>query len=428
MATYTTPRGTSDVLPDDQPYWQFVRDTAEHLAARYGYRPVETPLFEEVGLFERGVGDSTDIVRKEMYLLERRGEESKRYALRPEGTAGVVRAYLQHGMFSLPQPVKLYYFAPMFRYDRPQAGRLRQFWHFGVEAIGEEDPALDAEVIELLWRLYAELGLHDLTVLLNSIGDQNCRPAYLAALRAYYEPRLAEVCADCRDRFEKNPLRLLDCKEERCQPIIAGAPLLLEHLCPECREHFARLRGYLDALGVRFEVTPRLVRGLDYYTRTVFEVVPPDVGSQSTVGGGGRYDGLIELLGGRPTPGIGFATGVERIVLNLKRVGAEPPPLLRPEVYVAHIGDAARIPAVTLASALRTAGVRALLGFGERSLKAQLRSANAAQVAYAVIIGDEEAAHETAVLRDLRANSQETLDRETLIARLAAELAPARSP
>lgn len=427
MATFTTPRGTVDILPEDQPYWQFVRHTAERVATRYGYQPIETPLFEEAGLFERGVGGSTDIVRKEMYLLEQRGEESKRYALRPEATAGVVRAYLQHGMFNLPQPVKVWYMGPMFRYDRPQAGRLRQFWQFDVEALGESDPALDAEVIELLWRLYGELGLTDLTVLVNSIGDQNCRPAYIADLREYYRPHLDEICADCRARFETNPLRLLDCKEERCAPLIANAPALLDRLCDECRVHFERLRAYLDAVGVRYEVAPRLVRGLDYYTRTVFEFVPPGGGSQGTVGAGGRYDGLIELLGGRPTPGIGFATGVDRIILNLKRVGAEPPPLPQPEVYVAHLGEPARLPAVTLASALRAAGVRTLQSFGDRSLKAQLRSANAAHAAYAVILGEEEVAAGTAALRDLRANQQETLDRDALVARLAAELAPSAS-
>ena len=428
MSMFSAPRGINDVLPAEQPYWRLVRDTAERVAACFGYQPIDIPVFEEVGLFERGVGDSTDIVRKEMFLLERRAEESKRYALRPEGTAGAVRAYLQHGMFNLPQPVKVYYVAPNFRYERPQAGRVREHTQFGVEALGEADPALDAEVIELLWRLYDELGLRDLTVLLNTIGDHNCRPAYIAELRDYYRPYLEAVCNDCRARFEKNPLRLLDCKEERCQPVIAGAPTLMERLCAPCREHFTRLRSYLDVLGVRYEVTPRLVRGFDYYTRTVFEVVPPDGGSQGTVGAGGRYDGLVELLGGRPTPGIGFGTGLERIILNLKRVGAEPPPLPRPEVYVAHVGEAARTAAVKLAGELRVAGVRTLLGSGERSLRAQLRSANSAGVRYALILGDDEVARGTARLKDLRANSEEEAVHDEVVARLAAEAADGERP
>ncbi len=418
MPLFSAPRGINDVLPDEQAYWRHVRDTAERMAAQYGFQPIDIPMFEEIGLYERGVGDSTDIVRKEMFLIERRGEDAKQFALRPEGTAGVVRAYLQHGMASLPQPVKVFYFVPVFRYERPQAGRLRQHTQFGVEAIGEADPAVDAEVIEMIWRLYDELGLHDLVVLLNTIGDQNCRPAYIAELRDYYRPHLDAVCADDRVRFEKNPLRLLDCKEERCQSVKAGAPTLLERLCDPCREHFATLRAYLDALGVRYEITPTLVRGFDYYSRTVFELVPPDAGSQGTVGGGGRYDGLVELLGGRPTPGIGFATGVERIIINLKRVEARVPSLPAPAVYIAHQGDAARIEAMKLAGELRAAGVGVLLGVGARSLKAQLRSANSARVASAIILGPEEIDAGTAVVRDLGATTQQTLPRAEIVARL----------
>lgn len=422
MSSFTAPRGTNDVLPDEQPHWRLIRDTAERLTARYGYRPIDVPIFEEAALYERGTGDSTDIVRKEMYRLEQRSEESKRYAVRPEMTPGVVRAYLQHGMFNLPQPVKVYSFGTALRYDRPQAGRYRQFTQFNVEAIGETDPAVDAEVIDLIWNLYWELGLRDLTVLLNTIGDQNCRPAYIAELRDYYRPYLDRVCADDRDRFEKNPLRLFDCKEERCQPIKAGAPLLIDRLCAPCREHFALLRAYLDALGIPYALDPRLVRGLDYYTRTVFELVPPDAGQQGALGGGGRYDGLVELLGGRPTPAIGFASGVERIILNLKRVGAEPPPLPHPEVYIAHVGDASRVPAVTLAGELRRAGVSALLGFGERSLKAQLRSANNARTTRVVIIGDEEAAAGTARLKNLTGSGEEVLRQDDVVARLVDEM------
>jgi histidyl-tRNA synthetase len=421
MSSIAGPRGTNDVLPVDQPYWRFVRDTAERVAARFGYQPIEIPIFEEAALFERGTGESSDIVRKELYRLEPRTEDSKRYAVRPEPTAGIARAYIQHGMASLPQPVKLCFFGPVLRYDRPQAGRVRQHTQFDIEALGEAGPEVDAEVIEVLWRFYDELGLRDLTMLINTIGDQVCRPAYIEKLREYYRPLLRQVCDDDRERFEKNPLRLFDCKEQKCQPIKLGAPKLADYLCDACRDHFARLRGYLEALGIRYEVEPLLVRGLDYYTRTVFEAVPPAAGSQGTVGAGGRYDGLIELLGGRPTPGIGFGTGFERIILNLKRVGAEPPPLSRPEVFVAFLGEAARAEAVLLASELRRAGVPAQLSFGERSLKAQMRSANTAGAAYAAIIGDDEVRSSKVVVRDLRANEQQEIARGEVVGRFAGE-------
>lgn len=422
MPTFSAPRGTNDVLPDDQPYWRLIRATAEKLAARYGYQPLDIPMFEESALYERGTGESSDIVRKELYRLAPRSEESKTYALRPEPTAGIVRAYLQRGMSALPQPVKLSFFGPVFRYDRPQAGRVRQHTQFGVEALGEADPALDAEVIDLLWRLYDELGITDLTVLINSIGDAVCRPAYIEELRAYYRPRLGDVCQDDRDRFEKNPLRLLDCKEERCAPVKAGAPLLIDRLCDPCAGHFDRLKRFLGILGIRYEVDPLLVRGLDYYTRTVFEFVPPSTGSQQgTVGAGGRYDGLVEVLGGRPTPGIGFGSGVERIILNMQRAGSVPPPLPGPTVYVAHLGEKAGDAAVAVTARLRRAGIGTIEGFGHRSLKAQMRAANGSGAAFAIVIGDDEVAGNSVHLRDLRAGVEESVPMDGLVERLAAE-------
>ncbi len=402
---YKAPRGTVDVLPEEQPYWRWVYDKAARLSEIYGYRRIDTPIFEEVGLFMRGVGQVTDIVQKEMYVFQDRSSETM--ALRPEATANVCRAYLQHGMHNLPQPVRLWYWGPIFRYDRPQAGRQRQFTHFGYEAIGEGDPAVDAEVIELAWHLYQELGISDLTLHLNSIGDPVCRPGYLQALRDYYRDELRRVCADCRVRFEKNPLRLLDCKVEICQPVIAGAPPFTDHLCEACAQHFQQLCSYLEALAIPYAINPRLVRGLDYYTRTVFEIQPPDEGAQNTIGGGGRYDGLIEELGGKPTPGIGYATGVERIILNLKRAGAEPPPLPGPTLFVACQTAAARPAAVRLAGELRRAGVAAVLATGDRSLKAQMRQADAAGAGYAAIIGGEELASETVVLRRMADGQQE---------------------
>ena len=413
---YQAPRGTQDILPEEQPIWDFVRDTAARLSAVFGYEPIETPLFEEASLFTRGVGEVTDIVQKEIYVFKDRG--GLELALRPEGTAPACRAYLEHGMHNQPQPVRLWYWTPIFRYDRPQAGRYRQHHQFGIEAIGEADAAVDAEVIELLWRFYEALGLSGLTLHLNSIGDYKCRPQYLEILRDYYRDKLDLVCEDCRVRFERNPMRLLDCKQERCQPIIAGAPPITDHLCEDCAAHFGDLRSYLNAAGVPVSLNPRLVRGLDYYTRTVFEITPPEEGAQSTIGGGGRYDGLIELLGGRPTPGIGFGTGIERIILNLKRQGIPLPERKTPQVYVAVQTPAARVPAFRLASELRRAGVAALLAGGERSLKAQMRAADAHGAAYVAIIGERELRDGSVTLKTLADGTQTTLASSDLVSQI----------
>lgn len=413
---FRRPRGTNDILPAEWPYWDYVMDSARRVARRFGYERIQTPVFEDAGVFLRGVGAGTDIVEKEMYVFEDRGGD--RLALRPEGTANTMRAYLEHGMANLPQPVRLYYFGSVYRYDRPQAGRYREHHQFGVEVIGDADAMVDAEVIDLLATFYRELGITDLTLLLNSIGDPECRRAYLETLRAYYLPRLGDVCADCRVRFEKNPLRLLDCKNERCQPVIEGAPRITEHLCDACREHFDALRGYLDALGIAYVVTPTLVRGLDYYTRTVFEFVPPGEGAQSTVGGGGRYDALMEALGGPATPGIGFGTGIERIILNLKRLGIEPPPARPPDVYVAHASQAARAQALCLADELRRAGLSAVVGSAGRSLKGQFRHADALRVAHVAVLGDTEIARNVVTLRSLTDGTQHEVPRDEIVVRL----------
>ncbi|MEO6197138.1 MAG: histidine--tRNA ligase [Dehalococcoidia bacterium] len=407
MTRYQAARGTQDVLPEDQKWWDYVRDAASRVARRFGYAQIETPMFEDASLFLRGVGDTTDIVQKEMYVFEDRGGQE--LALRPEGTAPVCRAYLEHGMHNQPQPVRLWYTMPNFRYDRPQAGRYREHHQFGVEAIGDSDAAIDAEVVELLWRLYEEVGLTGLTLRINSIGDGACRPAYLGALRAYYADKLDQVCGDCRGRYERNPLRLLDCKNERCQAAIASAPAFVDYLCEECADHFAKLRGYLESVAIPYEIDRRLVRGLDYYTRTVFEVQPPEEGGQSSIGGGGRYDGLIEELGGRPTPGIGFGTGIERIIINLKRQEVVLPEGDGLVVYLAYQSAPARDVAYKLASELRRAGVPTVLTTGERSLKSQLRHADALQARYAVIIGERELAEGTVTLKDLRDGTQEAV-------------------
>jgi histidyl-tRNA synthetase len=352
-------------------------------------------------------------------------------ALRPEMTPNVCRAYLQHGLFNLPQPVKLYYEGPAFRYERPQSGRYRQFVQFGIEAIGEADAALDAEVIEHAWRLYESLGLRNLILQLNSIGDGDCRPAYIELLRSYYADKLDVVCADCRDRFNRNPLRLLDCKVPVCQPVIAAAPTLAEHLCEPCSTHYSNLQRYLAVASIPFSINPRLVRGLDYYTRTVFEIMPEDAGSQGTIGAGGRYDGLIEILGGKPTPAIGYASGIQRMILNLKAQGVAVPEPSAPKVIVLHEsqdGESATAieASVALANSLRSAGVATVQAFGDRSLKSQMRQAGRSGAQFAAIIGDEELATSTVLLRDLQTGEQERLSHEELPARLTSVRSPTK--
>ena len=401
---FAVPRGTADILPEDWPYWKYVRDAAERVCESFGYRRIETPIFEHAGVFLRTSGESSDIVAKEVYLFEDRGHDM--LALRPEGTANVMRAYIEHGMASLPQPVRLFYIGPNFRYDRPQAGRYRQHTQLGVEAVGDADALLDAEVIDLLVTLFRELGLSEFTVKLNTIGDQTCRPAYVDALRSYYRPLLSQVCDDCRMRFEKNPLRLLDCKEQRCQSAVAGAPRLHGHLCDACREHFARLRAYLAALDITYVIDEQLVRGIDYYTRTVFEFHPHEEGAQSSLGSGGRYDGLVELLGGPPTPGVGFGTGFERLIINIKRQGVSVPPTPAPSLYIAHLTPGAALAAVKLGRAARLAGLQVVVAAAGRSLKAQMRHADAKGAAFAAIIGADELASGEATLRNLADHSE----------------------
>lgn len=418
---YRAPRGTQDILPEEQPYWDYVRDAAARLCDEFGYRMIQTPMFEDTGLFTRGVGEVTDIVEKEMYIFEDRG--GQQLALRPEGTAPVCRAYLERGLHNLPQPVRLWYWTPIFRYDRPQAGRYRQHHQFGAEAIGDGSASVDAEVIELLWRLYEEIGLRDLTLYINSIGDSQCRPAYLETLRDYYRDKLDTVCDDCRNRFERAPLRLLDCKQERCQPVIANAPEITDHLCDDCSAHYAELQSYLDAIGIEYVKAPRLVRGLDYYTRSVFEFQPKEEGGQSTVGAGGRYDGLIEQLGGPPTPGTGFATGIERIILNLKRQEIDVGEGWSPKLYAVYQTPAAKTAAYKLASDCRRAGIPAIAASGDRSLKSQMRHADSLGAEYAAIIGERELEADTIALKHLSEGKQDTVTVGEVVAWLSERFA-----
>ena len=417
MTSFRAPRGTNDLLPDEQKYWRYIESKAVGLARKYGYGRIDTPVFEDSNLFIRSVGEGTDIVEKEMYTFEDRGGEY--VTLRPEGTAPVCRAYLEHGMHNLPQPVRMYYFCPVFRYERPQAGRFREHHQCGLEAIGDADPSVDAEVVELAWQLVMSLGLRDVNLFLNSIGDAQCRPAYVSQLAAYYSVHRETLCPDCRVRLERNPLRLLDCKVETCRALGDEAPRSAEHLCQECQDHWDKLLGYLTGMGIPFQVDHRLVRGLDYYSRTVFEVQPKDGGAQSTIVGGGRYDALIEQLGGRPTPGIGFATGMERLTLNLKSSGVDVPPEPTPTYLVANVGEAARPAALELAAKLRTAGVGAILSSGSRALRGQMRQANALEIPYALILGDDEIAKGEVVVRDMKASTQESKPLAEFLAEIA---------
>ena len=373
----------------------------------YGYERIDPPAFEDTSLFSRSIGEGTDIVEKEMYTFEDKG--GNKITLRPEGTAPVCRAYLEHGMHNLPQPVKLYYFASIFRYERPQAGRYRQHYQFGYEAIGEGDPALDAEVIDMGWQFFSSLNLGRLSLVINSIGCKKCRPGYLATLKDYGADHADDLCPDCKTRLKRNPLRLLDCKKPLCRQIAASAPKSTDYLCPQCADHFRRLKRYLGLLGLPFELNHCLVRGLDYYTRTVFEIQPEEEGAQSTLGGGGRYDDLIEELGGKPTPALGFAAGIERMILNLKKQGVPIPTLPRPQVFIAYIGDEAREEAIKLAATLRQNGIGVIEAVGDRSLKAQLRQANNLDAKYAVIIGEQEVKDGTVILRDMTTSEQKTV-------------------
>jgi len=409
---YQAPRGTSDILPQEQKYWRYVEQKAANICQLYGYERIDTPVFEDTSLFSRSAGEYTDIVQKEMYTFDDRGGNS--LTLRPEGTPPVCRAYVQHGLHNIPQPVKLYYICPIFRYDRPQAGRYRQHYQFGCEAIGSDDPSLDAEVIDLAWQFYRSLGIRGLSLRLNSIGCRTCRPGYLTALRDHYAEYVDGLCADCKIRLEKNPIRLLDCKQASCQPVAESAPGSADHLCPDCDEHFTRLKRYLDLLSIPFVVNHRMVRGIDYYTRTVFEIEPQAGGSQSSLGGGGRYDDLIEELGGKPTPAVGFGLGIERIILNIKDQNIAIPPLTRPQVFIAHVGNDTRDEAIKLASRLRQASIGVIEAIGNRSLKAQLRQANTLGVHHTVIIGDQEIKTGTVILRDMTNAQQETVPLDQL--------------
>jgi histidyl-tRNA synthetase len=384
---FTATKGTYDVLPGDGERWLEARALLTAPARRAAYRYVETPVFEDTGVFLR-VGESTDIVTKEMYTFTDRGERS--LTLRPEGTAGVMRAAVEHHVDRGALPWKVWYSGPMFRAEAPQAGRTRQFWQVGVEALGTDDPAIDAEVVALGVRAFEEVGLADVTLLLNSMGDEACRPAYVALLQGYLRAVSDQLCGDCRKRIETNPLRALDCKVPGCVAATANAPALADHLCVPCKEHYEAVRGYLAALGIAWTEAPRLVRGLDYYRRTTFEFQHTGLGAQNAVGGGGRYDGLSESLGGPPLPGIGWALGVDRVLLALAATGTELPTEPPCEVYVVPVGEPPKLAAVMLLDELRQAGVRADLAYGGKSLKGAFKAADRSGAQVTLVVGEND--------------------------------------
>ena len=403
MATFRAPRGVQDILPQSAPVWVRLQSTARAICERYGFAFIETPTFEEAALFVRGVGAETDIVQKEMYTFEDRG--GVQLTLRPEFTAGIMRAYIEHGMHTWPQPVKLYSLGPAFRYERPQAGRFRQFHQFNVEAIGEQDPLVDAEVILLMWRYLQELGFDRLSLQLNSIGCPACRPPYVEALKSYYSGLRTSLCPDCQERLHRNPLRLLDCKAAACRALLQEAPRSVDFLCPSCASHFQELRLLLEAAELPYELNPRLVRGLDYYTKTVFEIWAEGIGAQNAVCGGGRYDGLAEALGFRPTPGVGAAAGLERLLMLLQCHEQAERPSAPLAVFIPLAGPARPL-SLKLAEELRLAGLPAQCTYGNRSLKAQLKSADRLGAQYAIILGEDELAHGRATVRCLGRSEQ----------------------
>ncbi len=405
------PKGTKDVLPAESHEWHYVERVARETARLFRCREIRTPTFEHTEVFLRGVGDTTDIVNKEMYTFLDKGNRS--ITLKPEGTAGVCRSFIENGLANETLPLKMYYLTPVFRYERPQAGRLREHHQFGVEFYGSASYVCDAEIISLADTFFKRLGIGELTVELNSIGCKECRPKYNRALKDYYTANLDKLCPLCRERLEKNPLRILDCKEEGCIEVNKGAPLTLDYLCPECEEHFEGLKKTLGEFGVKYEVNPRIVRGLDYYTRTVFEFVSDRLGAKSTVCGGGRYDGLNETLGGKPMPAAGFGLGLERLLLTMSAMGIAIPDEEKPEVYVAPLkGEGADTLAAAhrLTAELRGAGISADTDSMDRSLKAQFKFADKIGANYVVVVGPGEVESGKISLRDMRTKQETPLE------------------
>ena len=408
------PKGTKDLLPQDAYRFQAIEAVEKRIAERAGYREIRTPVFEHTELFLRGVGDTTDIVQKEMYTFTDKGDRS--ITLKPEGTAGAVRALVEHSLYAGPLPVKMYYVNnPIFRYEAPQSGRLREHHQFGCECFGAAEPSCDAELISIAVDVLKGLGLDNLVVNINSIGCPECRKVYHEKLRAFLSERLDKLCETCRGRFEKNPLRILDCKVESCQKQLEGAPSILDCLCDACAAHFEGLKANLDALGIPYSVDPRIVRGLDYYTRTVFEIARQTENGTQAVCGGGRYDGLVEQIGGPKLPAMGFGMGVERVLMLLEQSGVEIPEPRHYDVYVAALGAQARIPALKLTTDLRRAGVKTETDHAGRSLKAQFKHADKVGAPYILIVGGDELARGTVRLRNMQTKEETEIPLENAV-------------
>ena len=406
------PKGTQDMLPKDAHRWQTIEGNMRRICALAGYREIRTPIFEHTELFQRGVGDTTDVVQKEMYTFNDKGNRS--ITLKPEGTAGAVRALIESHMYADALPVKLYYAScPCFRYEKPQSGRLRQFHQNGVEVFGAKDASVDAEIIQLAMQLLEANGIGDLKLNINSIGCPECRKAYHEKLRAYLEPKLSTLCKTCQERFERNPLRILDCKEDADK--LTDAPAMLDNLCPDCAAHFEKLKQYLTAMGLDYAVDPRIVRGLDYYTKTVFEIITETPGGNLTVCGGGRYDGLVEELGGPATPGIGFGMGIERMIMvqDLRGIAPEAPALY--DAFVVTMGDEARMEGVRLVSELRAAGLKADLDHAARSMKAQFKYANKVGASKVIVIAGDELEKGVVKIRDMSNSSEAEVARSEAV-------------
>ena len=406
-------KGTKDVLPKDVHKNQYIEATALDIASKFGYKEIRTPVFEHTELFQRGVGDTTDVVQKEMYTFDDKGGRS--ITLRPEVTAGAVRSYLENGLCNEALPQKVCYLTSCYRYEKPQAGRLREFHQFGVECFGSASPLADAEIIALAKSLFDTLGVKDLSLEINSIGCPTCRAEYHKALKEYFSSRKDELCDTCKSRLDRNPMRILDCKSTICHEIAEGAPVVIDYLCDECKEHFENVQKYLKAQNIEYTINPQIVRGLDYYTKTVFEFVSNSIGAQGTVCGGGRYDGLVEELGGQHTPSLGFAMGIERLMLLMEAQGCEFPEAEKPDLFIVALGEKATLKAVEIAKDMREEGFSALLDLNQRSVRAQMKYADKLGAKFNVVIGDNEVEAKTAKLKNMQTGEETEINLDTFV-------------
>lgn len=406
-------KGTKDVLPKDVHKNQYIEATALDIASKFGYKEIRTPVFEHTELFQRGVGDTTDVVQKEMYTFDDKGGRS--ITLRPEGTAGAVRSFLENGLCNEALPQKVCYLTSCYRYEKPQAGRLREFHQFGVECFGTASPLADAEIIALAKSIFDTLGVRDLSLEINSIGCPKCRAEYHKALKEYFASRKDELCDTCKGRLDRNPMRILDCKSPICHEIAQGAPVVIDYLCDECKEHFEKVQKYLDAQNIEYKINPQIVRGLDYYTKTVFEFVSNSIGAQGTVCGGGRYDGLVEELGGQHTASLGFAMGLERLMLLMEAQDCEFPQAEKPDLFIVALGEKATLKALEIAKDMREEGFSALLDLNQRSVRAQMKYADKLGAKFNVVIGDNEVENKIAKLKNMQTGEETEINLDTFV-------------